>query len=790
MKTMTAMKKLTIVIVALFLALLPTACRKEKPLSNKQFTFNATIEQPKGDDDSKVYLENEHLIIWEYDDEISIGSNMTTTGSDHYRAWLLAANGENWIDYNGVFLTELPDGSKYFLGLHPSSESNYIQSTGGTDFTVRINLPSVQTYRSGDKGDFTFDKQMLPMVAWYGGEWDADPYTPFNLDFHSVAAIVRLQFVNKTGAATTLNNIVITSADDSKKQLCGLFNVNGYKTFDPSLTAAANTAANQTVTINCGSLEFPQNSIKTFYLILPAIAGRETTTSYKLTATVNTAAGSSSRTFTANTRRNGLTYMQALEISDWSSTPAASISGNGTVDRPFKVYTIEDLTYLRECYNAAEPPAERYINGQPITADTYIKIMRTDIVLDKDNWNTGIRHFVGHMTAMDYRTNPGIVDSCNNAPLFQSIDAGGVVEGITLKCGAYFSSSSASGVSPFCYSNAGTIRNCVTTTIPGKPKTLTSASAALAGICVNNTGIIDGCRFEGSAKVEEGHNFAGICMNNQSGGVIKGCQISATTPAMTLTFTEASSKVAGICFSNEAGCQVKDCYFATTITGSANNWGGIVYNNSGTVEHCYLSRTGHIYTSGRVGGIVKNNAGVGSTVNYCWLEGQLRGNMVGGIVDSLGRGRVINCFNDGSDAIITTTTSSSAAGGIACQMIAGSIENCYVNGLEIMYQADGSTFGGIVGRATGGTIRNCYAIDNRNLFYGSTTGVTYTGCYLIDGNQAEVTTYEEDRTYNALSGYLQAGASSITGAKGWQHPTPGEPPILEGYTSSSSKRRH
>ena len=93
------MKKLTIATVALMLALLPTACRKEKAIVDRQFSFNASIEQPTATDgDSKVYLYNEHFIIWEHDDEVSIGSNMTTTGTEGCRAWLTSATGADWAD--------------------------------------------------------------------------------------------------------------------------------------------------------------------------------------------------------------------------------------------------------------------------------------------------------------------------------------------------------------------------------------------------------------------------------------------------------------------------------------------------------------------------------------------------------------------------------------------------------------------------------------------------------------------------------------------------------------------
>ena len=120
------MKKLSIAIALLTLAVLPMACQKEKS-GNDQFRFTATTEQLQNDD-AKVQLVDEHYIIWEYDDEISIGSN--TSGDTKNKAWLYysAPDSPDWSAYNGVFLTTLPSNSEYFLGLHPYSDNNIINS--------------------------------------------------------------------------------------------------------------------------------------------------------------------------------------------------------------------------------------------------------------------------------------------------------------------------------------------------------------------------------------------------------------------------------------------------------------------------------------------------------------------------------------------------------------------------------------------------------------------------------------------------------------------------------------
>ena len=753
------MKKLSIAIALLTLAVLPMACQKEKS-GNDQFRFTATTEQLQNDD-AKVQLVDEHYIIWEYDDEISIGSN--TSGDTKNKAWLYysAPDSPDWSAYNGVFLTTLPSNSEYFLGLHPYSDNNIISSSGGSSFSATIDIPAAQTYRD----DNTFDKQVFPMVAWYGGTWSSDPYTPFNLDFHSLGAIVRLQFLNTTGAASAIRSITVTSPD---KQLCGLFTVNNYNTNDPHLTSLEPTK--KTVTIDCGDagVAFANNQLLTFYLVLPAFTGRDNTTRYSnLSITVtNTSSQSCSNTISyVNTRRNGITYMQALDIASWSSTTSHTISGNGTADRPFKVYDIEDLKYLRDCYNGVA----RTINGQPITADTYIKLMRSDIELTTSNWLAGIRNFEGHFLTMNQQSHPGITNSCQNVPLFESIGADGEVVGLTVKCSGVNNLTNATGVSPFCGENNGRIIDCALTNKPGSSDYITSIFSSFAGICVTNNGTLQGCRCEGKIQGQSNKNFAGICLHNN--GTIVGCQ------AGDIILRDFSAQGAGICFENSATGIVKDCYFGSNITNSNADWGGIVYDNSGIVKHCYMSATGQIYTSKGVGGIVRNNIGASSLVDYCWVAGPLQGRTVGGIVDSLVNGEVRNCFNNTS-AMITVTSANSVGGGLVGYVKGGQVNNSYVNEITIIPRNVNAVIGGLAGVVTGGTFSYCYSYEDFNVFYGTSTAATYTQCYLVDGSQANITSIGSSN-FSTLTTNLNGSGNSDYST--WVQPTASSAPVLAPY---------
>lgn len=761
-----------------------SACRPEPdpPVPTSRFEFNSTIEQLDGDNDSKVYLDNERWIYWELGDNISIGSDVTTRNDTVYRATLIDATFDPEY-FNGIFMSYLPDDSRYFLGLHPHNPKNRIVGSGDKNFTATIYLPDTQTFRNDGviDGDITFDKQVYPMVAWYGGEpVEDDPSTAFNLDFHALGGIVRLNLFNNSGAKT-LKSITIRSRNGM--QLKGPFLIHDYKIEDPYLESRSSDLGKDSIlTIYCGEggRHFGSGDLLTFYVVLPALGGRSVTTNYPLTMTLTATDGSTfTKRLTVPLRRTGMTNMRSMGVDEWSTGSGngsgnAGLSGCGTETRPFKVYDIVDLQYLRNCYNSTA----RKINGLPITADTWIALMRSDIVIDNTNWTEGINNFVGHMIDLTHQSNPGITSQCQNIPLFETIGAGGVVDGISLKSAATFVTSPSTGVSPFCTTNQGEIRNCVLTTIPGNSQKNISMFANFAGICVTNTGTVEGCRFEGMAEIGNGKNFAGICIENS--GTVKGCQ----TTSVTLTLDASGSTAAGICYNNLEDGTVRDSYFASNITNSSIDWAGIVFNNSGTVEHCYMSSTGHIYTTKDVAGIVMNNTD--GKVNYCWLAGPLRGENASGIVQNLTAGQVINCFNS-NNAMITITANNGIGGGLVGSMSGGSIDNSYVYDVFMIRQQPSAVMGGIVGQATGGSCSNCYSDEDYHTFYGTSSGVTYTRCYIVNGlqddiNNATPTAFETLQTN--LNTDKPSGSKAWQGAVNSDGTTTGTPPTLEEYSIS------
>ena len=734
--------------IAVLLTLLSSCVKEEegRRMEMATYDFTATIEPFASEGGQKVRLVNEEWIYWELDDMISIGSDQTTSGDEDCEGWLkIPDNGSDFVGFNGAFMTTLPAGSKYFLGLHPRSMNNRIRATGGSSFSATISLPDTQGFRN----DISFAKQVFPMVAWYGGSWDEDHPKPFNLDFHSLAGIVRFQIFN-TGAAKTISKVVISSIGDAPRQLKGAFTVEQYNTNTPYLTPAANTAANRTLVLDCGTDGRELGSeILSFYVVLPALGGNGTTTLYPLQFEVHATDGSvCTKRMSAGipVRRNGITYRNAIDVSDWSDASAnVGLSGNGTEERPFRIYTVKDLQYLRN-----HMAGDRKINNQDVSADMYYCIMRSDIVLRESNWNNGgIVNFVGHITSLANSNTPGITNH-SHYPLFASVGVGGVVEGVTVRCDTLNTSFGYGGVSIFCHTNNGTLKDCVLRNVSSK--VMVADEKDLGGICVDNHGTIDGCRCIARLSAAD-HNIGGICLTNYSDGKITGCQV-ATPFSVT-----AAQEVGGICHTNNG--LIEDSYFASGISMSAASWGGIVFANSGSgakVKNCFLSPSAHIVSSSSVGGIVHTLSG--GTVDYCYLEGQLSSPQLGGIANSVAGGTILNCYVNALDALLTATGASSVVGGIAATLTSGAIKNSFVKEVAIDLVNDG-TLGGIVGTVSGGRIVNCYAYESNNTFYGSHTSGKLTNCYLVDDRQNRVASVTTVTSEVAASSDASTGLTAI-----------------------------
>lgn len=808
---------------------LTAACEKEdfpKNLQNMQ--FNSSIEPLASSDNSKIFLYKEQWIFWELGDQISIGSDMSTGGSPETSAQtgdlVNASPGTDFESFNGVFVAPMPEGSQYFVALHPQRANNVITGNSGSNTfaNVQIDIPAVQprTPCGGTAGgaadayaeasDLTFARKIFPMSAWIGNPWDALHPDPYQLDFHALGAIVRLQLYNITGKDNTyIENIIIEARDGENcgagsgpagsvgwgpecRQLNGLFHVRGYKTATPYLepTSPDPSDDKNKITLDFGTpgLEFNSASagegdIKTFYLVLPALGDNNWTTTYKLKMTVNAkvdgAAKQFEKLFSVPVRRRSLTNMRALGIDNWDDAPAAGLAGNGTENRPFKIYTLADMQYLRNHYNG-----DRKLNGQPITENTHIVLMRSDIVLNETNWTSGIQNFIGVFDDSTHASSTPGIKNISHVPIFMEILAGGHVRHLTVKTeNTHISTSSTTGVSPFCNVNRGRIELCV---IKGSAYANFADIAGIAGQNLSG-GVISACACEASLSSNgNNHRVAGICLNNSgvdasdNPSTIKECY---ATGSLTVNADEA----AGICYGNNSGAVVKDCYFSATISGNAK-WGGVVFHNSGTVNHCYTSNATSLTTTSTVGGIVHTlDNGI---VNDCWLEGSVKGSSAGGVIYQVIGGKVINSYTNG--VLTITSTSGVSAGLVATLSGAGKVHNCYVYDINII----GPTKGGLIGTISGGEVINCYAYETsaRN-FYNSKTSGTLDRCYVVDpvSAQANVTSVTETNA-TALSGISGALVDLLnvptlpTGAFTWIRPSGlNQVPIL---STSLSKSKH
>lgn len=821
------MKRNNWLYVAGLLLLSLASCNDD--VQQQQFTFNATMEQlQNADNNGKIQLVNEQWTFWEIDDSINLVSNASTvTGGkcDLYTGWLINGGSGDYSDYDGVFISSLTEQenkhSQWFVAIHPADYQHHQITYSGTTnhgFSAKVYLDAVQHYRH----DSSYARQLLPMIATYDGPaWESGT-EPYRLDFHSLAGLVRLQIVNGTGSAENISKIELeslapTGGDTiSQKPLCGLFPVKSLYRFnahlDPDPTAVINPGYTLTLstsgTANTGSLPFNPNDLKSFYVVLPAFHGMDTTTYFHLRMTVYTTNNTKcSKSFTVSTRRNGITYMRAININafdDATGSGSPVLVGNGTSNRPFKIYSYNDLLYLRECFNHPVGGSV-YVNGQLVTPNTHFRIMRSDIKLDANTWNEGIKNFVGTITYIATGTAsqvPGITNN-TNVPLFHNISVGGKVSGLTLRCGSINAiqyTNNNGSFSPFCNLNNGIIENCKLANLTDSTilfQNMYNDSTCFAGICSINEGTIRGCgctatgTYSAVGGTDSRAMFAGICYRNT--GLISECYAASG-----MSVGGNVSLAAGICFDNKG--TVQDCYYAARITVSTaatTSWGAIVYRNtsaSANIIHCYSSDNSMLVSNNNssMGGIVCEHHN--GTIDYCWSEAQMKGAKVGGIATTVSGGTLQNCFIDDSLFLITLNDAGTAhyAGGLAAEMTGGTINNSFGLIYYVSAQNLSSVYGSVVGNLTGGTINNCYGLEvaaSNAPFYGVKTGGTLNHCHLLHGTQTGVDgiTTVNATTLESLKNNLNANIP--TGGITWIRGSGDQAaPYLNNPYSTSKKR--
>lgn len=588
-----------------------------------------------------------------------------------------------------------------------------------------ITLPATQPYRetTTPDPDHSFSSKVMPMVAFSNGVQEPYQY------FHPVCGILRLQFYSSSATEVEIEEILVEgkepgSTSTANKQLSGVFTVTtsnhiGTRAIEdpePFITPTSISNPDNTITITdihkcVGGVS--QGNLFAFYLALPYTKDPTQNFSdpddfldyYKLRITVkghrtgDNVKVQCQRILQAKIHRCNITKMRALDLTSFvetgSGTSSVELVGDGSRDRPFQIYTYDDLLKVRTAFDDAK--GDPKVNGQAVKGineaggPTYFKICRSDIVIPADGvWtgNGGIKNFKGYMYFESSTANQGIIENNSNRALFESISQQGKVEGISLAGSVTVRARDI--YSPFCQENNGIMLNChnycdVTVDVYNSG----SHKMYLAGLCAENRGTIIGGANSGDMR-SDSSNVAGICYYNY--GTIQGSfTISHATPK--------GKNIAGICFENMGGAIVKECIVSSSVNpiNSSGNAGIIVFknNSNATISDCRVAGSLMFTANGSLGGICNTNYG---TVKNCSNTVTLVGcnTSVGGIVAINEAGEVYNCDSEGDHEIRGSngTNTATYAGGIVGWLKGGSINNCF-NQCLVMLAINS---GGIVGK--------------------------------------------------------------------------------------------
>lgn len=714
------MKRSFYIIAALF-AFLLTSCKDEVELIDVD--FSSLMEQPNGEDSSKTYLAMERYIHWESTDKV-----MVFSGDDG--PWT-----DDWTQRREVSVVPSSDkrfgsislpGFQYadnYYGIYPSISAV-------SDNPKQIVFPSSYDYsgvsvESGVTGTnyLSYPKPGFPMVAYHNStdRWyhDTDNENLPAFDFHSLVGLVRLQFSLSSAASFNLSKIVISNYDNNAK-IAGKFNIydiglDSHGDYIDHNEPYVSFRDNETsITLNMGKITVAPGKLITIYVPLPATENARTNTQdYKLqldfydyeSNTIKYRKG-----VDAKIRRNQISFFPVLYL-DKISTDAdyTGIVGCGTQQRPFQIYTPDDMIKVRNAFNNGTT-----INGQTVTNDTYFRVVRSDIVLGS-SWNEGIRNFKGHFTySAGHATNAGITNN-GSAPIFESIDAGAVVEGINVKGSA---TANTNPFSPLCHTNNGTISDCHFL------GSLSSGSRNLAGICAVNgtTGRLVNCSNRGTiTATATGSSAAGICYTN-----------NGTISAFTITSSDvkAQNSAAGICYTNTGtveNSQVNLSY-GSQSTPITYGFGGLVYTNetTGIIRNCEV--LGSLFSTQEFGGICHTNKNLvdacrvgitfvrGATVNESQYVGGVAARQTGN-----NAAEIRNCFNSSAQSA-NLQAGVGYCGGIVGFISSGYVRNCFTN-LEVAY-TNLNHYGmiaGYIATPSGNTIQNCYNGRDVAPFYAEAT---------------------------------------------------------------------
>jgi hypothetical protein len=260
--------------------------------------------------------------------------------------------------------------------------------------------------------------------------------------------------------------------------------------------------------------------------------------------------------------------------------------------------------------------------------------------------------------------------------------------------------------------------------------------------------VIKNCSVEGEVKGTTSSSTNEVYI----GGVVRENNGTVENCFVTGNVSTNGVSLGGVVRTNSSTGQVRNCYVRGDVKGNSVVGGVAAYNYGGIVEKCYVS--GNVFGTGdRVGGVVgENQASTKDPLQNCYVKGNVEGNnQVGGIAGR-NSGGLLNCYVDGN------VKGNNQVGGVAGDSAAAYISNCVALNKSVI-SVVGSNVGRISGTSpTGPTVyfRSNYARNDMPVTKpGNPTGPVTGGAK--DNINGENITPAEFNVYNPTSWWTTTG---------------------------------
>ena len=509
---------------------------------------------------SKVYVSSDNYSCWNNRDQLNVNGSQKNVHID---------------DTNAVTIADVSSSSTGYFASYPYNNTRSLYYTDGS-VGGTMTLPETQLYTLDEHNKQVID---LPLIAYAATADDV-------LQFHSAAALMKIDIKNEESSPLTINRIEIKSATTGI-----LLSGNGH------ITSATNISTDPKVVLDNGSnrtmltfndpVTIPSGTTgnnKIFYLVVPEVE-------CKLTIEIHGQVGSTYMKFT-KTQTNAITILrnQLVPVPQMGTSEFES-EVEGTYDHPFEIP--DSATWVSYVTN---------VNGGIDYAGTYFKITNNFRLTNAVPMGTSDNPFSGNINGDGKTITVSGMNNATNMGLIGYLESGSISN---LNLNVNVDMTTASSVDSY---------------------------GGLCGTAVRSSSF-NNCIVTGTATIRSNSAYPFF------GGVVGHLGISGTTNKLTnsssLSIFVTSEERGVSCFiggiAGKGKGLIKNCANTGVIFAQSIGYitiGGIIGNlESGSTHNSYNS--GAISANDYVGGICGASNG---NVENCYNRGSLSGNPAYGII--------------------------------------------------------------------------------------------------------------------------------------------------------------